>query len=220
MVPAVTPPAGCVLGVDVSAAQPSIDWARAYVAGVRVAIVEIGIGNDKPNPCRAAQVASARAAGLTVLGYDFAYPLPADGVHAARDPQSQARLHLAEAKGLGLAGLFLDVEWPQTTDWGKWGVSADYVRAWTLAWLATMGASGVEAGIYGAPSFLRAIQADRDPALAAHPLWLADWGASTPDVPEPWDTWQAWQYSDAGRVDGIPEPVDLTWVRSSASRSS
>lgn len=209
----VTKPTGCILGVDVSAAQPVIDWARVYAAGARVAFVEIGVGNDSPNACRAAQVAGARAAGLVTFGYDFAYPLPADGVHAARDPAGQAGLWIAEARGLGLAGIFVDAEWPPETDWTKWGDSADFVRGWLLACLATLAASGVEAGLYGAPSFLRAIGCEKDAALAGHPLWLADWGVSFPDVPEPWDGWQAWQYTDAGHVDGIAEAVDLSWVR-------
>ena len=39
-----------------------------------------------------------------------------------------------------------------------------------------------------------------------YPLWIANYGVSTPLVPKPWDTWTLWQFTDNG--DGIAYGVE------------
>jgi lysozyme len=43
--------------------------------------------------------------------------------------------------------------------------------------------------------------------LKAHPLWLAHY-YNVPDY-EPWVTWTMWQYTDAGKINGIYDAVDM-----------
>ena len=135
-------PPNCIAAIDVSAAQGTIDGARIAAAGIALAWVEIGVGNDRPNACRAQQVASLRAAGIRVRPYGFAYALPPDGIHLARDPVAQVALWLNEAEGLGLDPYEPwedDAEWPAEVAWARWGDSAGLIRSWHLMTLRSRG---------------------------------------------------------------------------------
>ena len=48
-----------------------------------------------------------------------------------------------------------------------------------------------------------------DEQLAAYPLWIAEYGASTPGDPGKWDSWVGFQYSSSGSVPGIDGRVDM-----------
>lgn len=207
-----TAPSGCARMVDVSAAQSSVDWDKVAASGVTLASVEVGIGNDQPNSLRVVQSHGARASGLVVRAYHFAYPLPPDGVHAGRDPVQQAQIHWSATEALQLAESTLDLEWP--TDFTKWSDSASYVRGWALAYLAEYERlSGVVPWLYASPGYLEQIGAAEEPALARSPLWVAQWDVESPMTPAPWDSWAAWQMTATGHVDGIIGPVDLSLVR-------
>ena len=50
-----------IYGIDVSAAQGAhIDWQAVAASGVVRVAVEVGIGNDAPNPLASAQVKGAQ----------------------------------------------------------------------------------------------------------------------------------------------------------------
>ena len=45
-----------------------------------------------------------------------------------------------------------------------------------------------------------------------YPLWVANYGVTKPAVPKSWKTWTFWQYSEAGKITGIPyDGVDLDY---------
>ena len=48
-----------------------------------------------------------------------------------------------------------------------------------------------------------------DAQLAAYPLWIAEYGPSSPGDPGKWDSWVGFQYSSSGSVPGINGNVDL-----------
>jgi len=45
----------------------------------------------------------------------------------------------------------------------------------------------------------------------AYPLWQAQYTTTLPSQIYPWVSWDLWQYSDKGRIPGIPGSVDLNW---------
>ena len=210
-------PTRCIQMIDVSAAQgPCIDWEKVATAGVQVAAVEIGVGNDAPNEYRASQVSGAMNAGLLVLPYSFCFALPPDGVHANRDPVSQAKLFLQEMQNLGLEGqpIILDCEFPKQQDMQKWRDNDDYVCAWRAACLAEVEQlTGVTPWIYGSPDYLEVTGCEEDLGLSRYPLWIAHYYVTNPTIPRPWVEYAAWQYSCEGTVPGIQTPVDLSWYR-------
>ncbi len=57
--------------------------------------------------------------------------------------------------------------------------------------------SGKPCGLYTAPGFWKQY-GSQDPKWARRPLWVANWGVTTPVVPAPWKTWTYWQFTNKG----------------------
>lgn len=199
-----------IRGIDVSDAQGVIDWATEAAAGIQFAIIKCSTGNDPGVDKRfAANVASARKAGITVGGYHFGYPLPTDAAHPGRDPESQAKTAFDKFAGLGtVAGDLppvLDLEWPTVPDWTKWACNAEQIRAWGLAFLhAAENLWGCKPFLYSYPDFLKQIAVGAEPGYADYPLWMADYSkyqhapppdGASPVIPAPWTDWALWQHS-------------------------
>ncbi|WP_256578531.1 GH25 family lysozyme [Pseudomonas sp. NS1(2017)] len=72
--------------------------------------------------------------------------------------------------------------------------------------------------IYASPSIWSNRVAWRKYDFSECPLWIAHWEVAQPTVPETWSakgkSWEWWQHSSKGQVDGIQGPVDLDWVKS------
>lgn len=53
-------------------------------------------------------------------------------------------------------------------------------------------------------------------ALADYPLWIADWNVKTPVLPQGWNNWLFWQYTDSGSVSGVNGKIDLNMFNGDA----
>lgn len=190
-------------GIDVSAAQGSIDWDKVAQSGMRFAFVKVSEGKGYVDPKRFADLDGAREAGLLVGVYHFG--------HCEEDAETQAQL-LWDSCGDTMPDLppVLDLE---TNNKHLSGVD---VVAWVEEFIASIKANFGRAPIlYSSPSFLASI----GPALAASevlaecPLWIAQYSHRGPWVPNPaydrpkvsapWRNWTFWQYSGD---DGEPVP--------------
>jgi lysozyme len=207
---------GMIPGIDTSSAQGKVDWAKVKATGVHFLIRECGYGNEGADLGWLEDVTAARAAGLVVGVYHFAFPLPADGPHPNRDPRDQARHHFDLCGALGRAAgdlpPCLDLEWPVDGSWARWGCSAAQIRRWALDYLeCARELYEVTPLLYTYPDFWRQIAGATEPAFAQYPLWLASY-AAVPAALGPWAGWSVWQHSDHGTVDGIDPLVDLDWI--------
>jgi lysozyme len=144
-----------ILGLDVHANYGRIDWNRVAAAGVRFVIAKCTEGNnDNPdtvwNEGKDARfneyIAGAKAAGLYVGAYLFAYPLPSGPNRPpGRSPVEQARKFYADSKALGTRygelPPALDLEWPpvrkQDKDtgrweesWERWEIDPQFISEW------------------------------------------------------------------------------------------
>lgn len=220
-----------IRGVDISRIQNDgsprgqIDWVSLWAEGIRFAYIKCAQGNEGlPDHDFQANVAGARAVGMLVGVYHFAYPLPVlPGTSGLRDPEAQAQLHFGLSGGLGSrVGELppaLDLEWPPPTDWDQWGCSAAQIRAWGLAYLAkATELHGRKPVVYTYPDFaahvvfgLEARYADYELWLASYPSrpsWPADASSPPASVPKPWTRWRFWQWTGGGaKIPGGP-PVD------------
>ena len=199
-------PSGCVPMIDVSAAQGVVDWPAVYASGVRAVYIEHGVGNDTANPCAAAQVAGARAAGLIVGRYDFVFPIGIPG--AGRDPIAQASRHAAIDWGPYDLPAVVDVEWPAPEQWGRWGCTASQIVQWVFRYSL---ARPEVTRVYISPGFLASL--GYPPEFSRFDLWLAAWEGGEPKAPAPFGSWAAWQHSSGGHVPGVTGAVDLSWLR-------
>jgi GH25 family lysozyme M1 (1,4-beta-N-acetylmuramidase) len=215
-----------VRGLDVSAAQGVVDWPSIAALGCRFAILKCSEGNRPGwDPQFERNVAGAKAAGLVVGAYHFAYPLPNSG--GDRDPQSQAQHAFALSGGLGtrpgdLAPAF-DFEWPAPPEWAKWGCDPAQLRAWALAYLVAAEALwGRKPMLYTYPDFWAHVGGASEPAFAAYPLWMASYphgsawpiDGDKPAIPKPWADWACWQFTGGGMHLPNATPVDFDVMQS------
>ena len=105
------------------------------------------------------------------------------------------------------------------------GLSPWQLRTWASAWLERVHErTGVRAMIYSGNFFWRGFM--RNTASFArrnHPLWVAHWYVSAPDVPgHRWGGrgYTIWQWSAAGRIAGIDGPVDRDWMDGNLSQGT
>jgi lysozyme len=192
-----------VYGIDVSSAQGDLTdahWA-AIAATKSFVYAEARTGNDGNDSHFARYVAGARAAGLTCGAYLFAYCLPDLSGHPGRGPEEQAQAFFEASGGLGgTPGELppaIDLEWPASGDWPKWGCSAEQITDWAARCAAKVQALfGRSPLIYTYPYFARSAGLA---GLEVYPLWVASYRA-TPDVPAPWKFEALWQTSGGGLV--------------------
>jgi len=234
-----------IRGLDVSSAQGVVDRASVASIGCRFVFAKAGEGNRGHDPIfetpgmdvtaeRAAavtgrdpqylaNVAGAKAAGLYVGPYWFAYPLPHNGL-PLRDPADQAKFAFDCAEGIGSHDgelpPMLDLEWPPPEEWPKWGCAAAQIRAWALAFLdAAEGYWGCKPVLYTYPYFWHAMAGAVEPRFADYPLCIASyplvpqWPTETdqPIALPPWDTWTWWQWTGgkAKLPNGVPADFEV-----------
>lgn len=208
-------------GLDVNATQGgSIDWSSVYDAGYRFVYVKATSGDDDEptlrNPHLEWQAARAKAAGLAVGVYHFAYP-------EMNTPEDEAEYFLEVAGQYVREGYLrpaLDIEevnGPTST-----GISlSDWISDWIEAVRA---ATDVEALLYTTSDYannaLEPWLADEE---TGYDLWIAHWRCESDRSPNcgAWDNrwvfWQYWAPTEPGitgcpgsrPVPGIAVPVDL-----------
>ena len=188
-------------GIDVSSFQGmSIAWHSVAASGISFAYIRAGDGSSNPDGAFGVNWRGATSAGVTPGAYLFFEP--------AQSPVAQADLLISQLRSVGFTNGDLipaiDVE---TTD----GQPRSVVVANLRTMVDTVSAAiGSLPAIYAAPAWWNG-NVDSS-AFTLDPLWVANWGVSSPSVPaNNWGGtgWQVWQFSDAGSVPGVPGRVDL-----------
>jgi lysozyme len=190
-----------VKSIDVSHYQGNINWSAVRKDGVRIAFLKATDGRTYNDPTYKRNLAAAHKAGIAVGAYHFAEP---DGGRA--DAIAEAKHYLAQAdlKHVDIVPV-LDLE---TTRLGKAALTA-----WVDAWTDTVEkATGKQPMIYVSPSFW-ASHMNTTAEMKQHPIWVANWGVSSPSVPAGFGGWDTWQYTSGGHVKGIAGRVDMDRVR-------
>lgn len=197
-------------GVDVSYAQPNVDWGK--VAGdVDFAVIKATEGRDFIDQAftreRVEQAVKAFGAERVAF-YHFARadtPSTDDAAAEARDFVQAVRSRGGE---LGRNGV-LDYERAAAGN----GNDEAWIRAWVREYRRLTGARPI---IYGGSVL-------RDQGVGSTfgcPLWLAAY-VDNPDpyVPAPWKKrgWRLWQFTDHGTVAGVNADVDLNRFRGTAA---
>lgn len=204
-----------VQGVDVSYVQRNaVDWNAVERAGFRFAFIKATEGNGGRDPAFLAHVAGAKAAGLHVGAYAFARP-SADDQDAARELENLFGM----CEGLGTEAGDL----PPVLDLESTKLAGDDTLSWveTWVWLAHE-YWGRWPVLYTGAYFWEGLGARARGAewVRNCPLWLAQYPidyrksperartyepgpTAAPRVPQPWLSWDLWQYSGNG---GKPVP--------------
>jgi GH25 family lysozyme M1 (1,4-beta-N-acetylmuramidase) len=200
---------GALQGVDVAAYQhpdgDSINWRKAARAGIQFTAIKATEGTYYRNPFALADLAAAKAAGLTAMAYVFAIP---NGNGGSASPAAQADYlvkYLASAGG-PLPPIMLDIEY---NPYGSecYGLS----RSAMISWIARFSGevqvkTGEDPVIYGPGPWWQDCTGGAS-RFGQFPLWVPDWtSAPKPIITPGWSNYSFWQYSSAGTVKGINAP--------------
>jgi len=182
-----------VQGIDVSHYQGVIDWALVAEAGMAFAFIKATEGTSEVDPQLQDNWSGAKAAGLLRGAYHFFQP--------GEDPQQQAENFLSAVQTVpGDLPPVLDVEIPG---------DASEILAGVKAWLTAVAHATAKTPIlYTSPSFWAQLGTSVS-GFSQFPLWVAEYGVTTPKIPEGWTAWTFWQFSESGSVSGIEGAVDL-----------
>lgn len=194
-------PLGQILyqGATINEFSGSVDFAKARSAGLGAVYIRATAGCDYADASLSSYAAAARNAGLQVGYYHY---LNAQTVPEAR---AQAR-HFLRA----IQDLPIDLR-PALLVETVSGLTLDEANEVALAFLQTVQyASGLVPILY---TDARSAELLWSNSIArTYPLWVIDTdSADAPDVSDAlWRGWTGWQYTDTGRIDGIPGPAKLS----------
>ncbi len=182
-----------VHGIDVSHYQGTIDWPTVAAGGMGFAFVKATQGTTSVDALFAQNWQGVQAAGLLRGAYHFYQP--------GDDPAAQAAHFLSVVQcAAGDLPPVLDIETAGSQ------TPAEIVPGIEI-WLAAVEAAvGCPPIVYTAPGFWSSLGTA---AFGQYPLWVAEYGVSTPKLPAGWTSWAFWQSSESGQAAGVHGSVDL-----------
>lgn len=184
-------------GIDVSHWEGDIDFQEVKRAGIRFVYMKASEGVSYIDPDFERNYREARKAWLKIGFYHY--------VTAGSEEEARAQ-----------ARHFADVIWGKVyhgcpvMDFESFdSLTKDQINDVSTAFLQELReVTGKRVAIY---SDANNATNTFDARLAVYPLWIADYGVARPDMRNHWKRWAGWQYTDAGRVEGIRGRVDRNY---------
>ena len=189
-------------GIDVSAHQGLIDWAKVPESGIEFAIVRAGYGkySSQVDPMFQQNAFGALSAGLHIGAYWFSYALTPDD---AREEAKLCAETIAQYKKQMDFPIYFDYEYDSEIYAKNNGVTPTQALRESLAkaFCDEIQSRGWRAGVYTNNDYLR--NRWRFEVLDEWEIWLADY-TGAPDV-----ECGMQQTSSTGKVNGISGNVDM-----------
>ena len=182
-------------GIDVSKWQGTVNWMSVQQAGIAFAFARATYGTSEVDSCFNENWQGMQQAGILRGAYHFFL--------AAEDPVQQAEFFIRTVGNLGAEDLapVIDVEAGSGT---SSNLAAD-VQTWLTTVEQGLGRRPI---IYTAPSYWNEYLTG---AFGSYPLWVAEYGVSSPKAVNGWTNWTFWQHSATGAVAGVSGSVDLDY---------
>ena len=186
------------IGIDVSKWQEEIDWQEVKNAGVEFAMIRIGYqteydGDCVLDPCFVANIEGAKAVNLPVGVYFYSY---AKNVEQAKSQAEWVKENLKD----------YEIDLPIAFDWESWssfnraGMSFYTINKVANVFLETLEKAGYKGMLYSSKFYLEKIWYPCE-----YEIWLAQYNSRVTYEGE----YSIWQMSEAGRVSGIRNNVDI-----------
>jgi lysozyme len=185
-------------GIDVSKYQSQVNWQSVKEAGITFAFARATYGKTEVDSQFKNNWQGMKDENIIRGAYHFFI--------ASDDPTAQANLFISTVGSLGSSDLppVLDVE----ADSGTSSTLVADVQTWLDVVEQKLGRTPI---IYTSPSYWNEYMTDD---FGSYPLWVAEYGVSSPKSVNGWSTWTFWQYSDTGDVGGL-NPADLDYFSGS-----
>ena len=209
-------------GIDVSAWNGKIDWAKVASGGVKYAWAKITEGRTHTNRPYKTNLDGCHQNGIIVGGYHFGRPDTGIDQGLQVDAIAEANHFLSKIAPLiqpGDLAPVLDLEAGMKTD-------DQHNVDWCLAWLEYVESElGVKPLVYSGgwavDLYVRKASKTSLKELAEYPLWWARYATpidGTAVDPEkkhkmlPWNEWAVWQWTHKGQINGIKGKCDRNWM--------
>ncbi len=187
-----------VRGIDVSVYQGNIDFSAVKRSAIGAVYIRAGAGNSYTDGSFEQNYRNAGAAGLKIGFYYYVTAMNEE------EAAAQAEKFAALIKGK-------NYEMRPAMDYESFsGLGRETVNNIGIAFLKeTERLTGVRPAVYSDSYRTRNLW---DARFGKYPLWVADYdgGENPPDSPV-WRAWAGFQYSDRGRIEGVPDYVDLDY---------
>jgi GH25 family lysozyme M1 (1,4-beta-N-acetylmuramidase) len=228
--------AGSARGVDISdfTTVNKSTWPDLRHGGITFVGVKASEGDYFRDSIYQPYTRAATAAGLYVMPYVFADPYQGDAarkthgygtgttqaIYAWDNEIGAAKTTPAYSSSSLMLPVVLDIEADPYAGGASqpnanecYGLSRPALVTWVGQFLAEMKAlSGKTPIIYTAPDFWARCTGNYAGFGATDPLWIADYGISSPAAMPGWGSPTFWQYTSFGGVKGIGGPVDLDYL--------
>ncbi len=183
-------------GIDVSAYQGYIDYASVRNAGIDVVYIKASEGDYLEDPEFRNNYNNAKSKGLNIGFYHFVRARNEE--EAIREAEFFSRVISGTEANCRLA-----------MDFEVFGNLSTYeINNISKVFLEkTQELTGKEMVIYSNTYDARTIFSNE--LASRYPLWVAQYGVSTPSDNGKWENWVGFQYWDRGNISGIDGNVDL-----------
>jgi GH25 family lysozyme M1 (1,4-beta-N-acetylmuramidase) len=201
-----------VAGTDVFGQTAVTSWPDVKNAGINFVGIQAYDGATVPNKSYDSQVTGALSEGLYVMPYVFADPLKIAGGAQFTKAWSVIDSIAADryAPGGQLLPIALDLESdPVVTREYCYGLSPAKMVSWITAFIAAAKAQTHVVPIIYTSQYWWHKCIGTTAAFSGDPLWVVDYGVSSPAIPAGWTGYTFWQSSDTGSVGGIAGTADL-----------
>lgn len=194
-------------GIDVSSHQGTIDWKKVKEAGVKFAYIRCGYrgyetGLINKDETFDYNISQAKANGIQVGVYFFSQAV------SQKEAEEEAEFTLSCMKKY-------DIDLPVVYDFEKPGgifartytQSKDVTTENAVLFCHIMQRKGYDAMIYNSTNLFEKLF--NLEYIQEFGTWVAHYNTPYPTYPY---TYQIWQYSDSGKIDGIDQAVDLDLI--------
>lgn len=195
-----------IKGADFSEFDGIINWPQYRASGRTFAWLRSSCGNFKPDALFQANWTAAKKYSVKVGAYHVFHP--------DEDPGLQAAAFCDLVKGSDLPPV-LDLEWIPTATGERWAtVPMEERENKVMEWLLMVEGLYRRPWNYSSKAFIEE-KFPPNHKLGAYNLWLCHYKPklAAADLPHGWTDWAAWQTTDSGIIQGVPDKCDLNLLK-------
>lgn len=179
-------------GIDLSHHNEVADWSKVEAAQLAFVILKATDGMDYLDPTFVDRYSALAGTGLIRGAYHF--------YETNDDPTIQAKWFIKNVPlTKGDLPPIVDIERVKAP------VANDLHKDFKIFLDLIEDHYGSKPIIYTGPNFWDHVMKEH---LPNYPLWIAEYGAENPTLPDGWQTWTMWQFTDSHTVAGITGAID------------
>ncbi|MBO5068957.1 MAG: fibronectin type III domain-containing protein [Roseburia sp.] len=195
-----------IQGIDVSKYQGDINWSSVKNSGISFAMIRLGYRGMEQGTLQLdsyfdTNMSGAHAAGMTIGIYFFTQAL---NVAEAEEEAQYVINQLSRYPGYVTYPVVIDMEGLDGSRLDNAGLSVAEKTAICRAFCAKIESAGYTAGVYSGKYYYET-QLDAESLAKDYYIWMANYTNQTSYA----GTYNMWQYTSSGSVNGISGRVDM-----------